>query len=34
MLVAALVGGLVGAFVLIAAYFVGVALVGAAHRRR
>jgi hypothetical protein len=29
MLVAAVVGGLVGAFVLIAAYFVGVALVGA-----
>ena len=29
MLIAAVVGGLVGAFVLIAAYFVGVALVGA-----
>jgi len=29
MLVAAVVGGLIGAFVLIAAYFVGVALVGA-----
>jgi hypothetical protein len=29
MLIAALVGGLLGAFVLIAAYFVGVALVGA-----
>jgi uncharacterized protein DUF4203 len=29
MLVAAVVGGLVGAFILIAAYFVGVALVGA-----
>ena len=30
MLIAAVVGGLLGAFVLIAAYFVGVALVGAA----
>ena len=30
MLVAAIVGGLVGAFIMIAAYFVGVALVGAA----
>src|SRR4026209_1750832 len=29
MIIAAVVGGLVGAFVLIAAYFVGVALVGA-----